>query len=509
VNGRASIVQGDALHLPFADGTVDLVVTSPPFFALRSYQAGPAEIGAEPTPAEFLAALWAATAEMKRVLKPQGSIWVTLGDMYHSSAGGDGNLAEWSAATTGNGSGADYRRQRTKATPGIPNKSLMGLPAAYALGCTGMLATLGGPDPGLNLILRRDQIWHKLNGLPESVTDRTRSAHEYWWHLVKSPRYYSALDELREPHLFPNQTRTSAKAAQAADEVRGTNGSQQTGLVTAAFNPLGKLPGSVWSIPSEPLRTPAYMLPTHPTDMNPGWLWDDPAAWKLLRAGLAPNQSSWPRDDTRGELRTAPAHYAAFPTEWPRRLILGWSPPGVCVECGQGRAPVVERARAHSRPVVDSTYGVANGRKANTGDRAALEATILGYACSCTPFTDHPGTGHVYDDQETAYHKHIAAGSYPARFGSDPANNLSARPKVGPWREYHLTGWTPPPTRPAIILDLFGGTGTTALVARALDRIGISLDLSADYCRLAGWRIRHHGGKATSRTNLERQGSLL
>ena len=44
------------------------------------------------------------------------------------------------------------------------------------------------------------------------------------------------------------------------------------------------------------------------------------------------------------------------------------------------------------------------------------------------------------------------------------------------------------PTRPAVVLDPFGGTGTTALVAKALGRHGISNDMSADYCRLAGWR---------------------
>jgi hypothetical protein len=58
-----------------------------------------------------------------------------------------------------------------------------------------------------------------------------------------------------------------------------------------------------------------------------------------------------------------------------------------------------------------------------------------------------------------------------------------------PMTEYHLDGWEPEPTRPAVILDPFGGTGTTAGVAHALGRHGISLDLSADYCRLAEWRI--------------------
>lgn len=67
------------------------------------------------------------------------------------------------------------------------------------------------------------------------------------------------------------------------------------------------------------------------------------------------------------------------------------------------------------------------------------------------------------------------------------------------------------PTRPAVVLDPFGGTGTVAMVARALGRTGISVDLSADYCRLAAWRIfkSGHAAKAIARTNRENQGRLF
>ena len=68
-----------------------------------------------------------------------------------------------------------------------------------------------------------------------------------------------------------------------------------------------------------------------------------------------------------------------------------------------------------------------------------------------------------------------------------------------------------PPTRPAVILDPFGGTGTTAGVARTLGRYGISNDLSADYNRLAIWRIWESGHftKTEQRTWADRQGALL
>ena len=135
-------------------------------------------------------------------------------------------------------------------------------------------------------------------------------------------------------------------------------------------------------------------------------------------------------------------HFAAFPTEWPKRLILGWSPSGVCTACGEGRRPVVDA-------VYDTQGRTTNGPKnearkeltghdsdqvamIRSGVRAVRSTTITGYVCAC------PDTSAT--------------------------------------------------TRPAVVLDPFGGTGTTALVAKALGRHGISIDLSADYCRLAEWR---------------------
>lgn len=55
---------------------------------------------------------------------------------------------------------------------------------------------------------------------------------------------------------------------------------------------------------------------------------------------------------------------------------------------------------------------------------------------------------------------------------------------------------TTAPTRPAVILDPFTGTGTVPAVAHALGRHGIGIDLSADYLRLADWRCNDPGLRA-------------
>ena len=92
MTGRAQVIRSDARRLPLADDSVDLICSSPPYFALRSYQDGgehyAGQIGSEPTPAEFVDALVEVTRECVRVLKPSGSLWINLGDKYAGSGGG-------------------------------------------------------------------------------------------------------------------------------------------------------------------------------------------------------------------------------------------------------------------------------------------------------------------------------------------------------------------------------------------------------------------------------------
>jgi DNA modification methylase len=359
--GPATIIRGDARALPLPDTSVDLVVTSPPYFALRSYQDGGAhydgQIGSEATPAEFVAALLDCTREMVRVLKPSGSIFVNLGDSYQ-------------------------------------NKCLLNIPARYAITCT----------DEMGLIERAEIIWRKPNGLPESVTDRVRRSHEQFFHFTKEPRYFAAVDEIREPHADDRPLNPSRNG-------RGDRGGDPRGMTKLASqnlgvlgNPLGKLPGSVREVPSAPLKVPAHL-------------------------GID--------------------HFAAFPPAWPAWTIRGWSPTGVCTACGEGRRPVADvpyERRQNDRPGARAERNADNNRNDGAlpyGSSALRLTTITGYACAC-PTSDAP-------------------------------------------------------TRPAVVLDPFGGTGTTAMAARALGRHGISVDLSNDYCRLARWRCGDRDELATVR----------
>lgn len=197
------------------------------------------------------------------------------------------------------------------------------------------------------------------------------------------------VDEIRTPASGYVRPNGAARATPAGVKPR---------TLADACNPLGALPGSVWEIPTEPLQVPDHL-------------------------GVD--------------------HFAAFPSELPRRIILGWSPSGICTACGEGRRPVIggERYVAGGRELAAEGLRSGEARQRRQGASSSLgkapALTITGEACACPDTTA--------------------------------------------------------PTRPAVVLDPFGGTGTTALVAAALGRHGITVDRSADYCRLAQWRTTDRG----------------
>ena len=102
---RLTLLHGDAANLTLDDDSVDLIVTSPPYFALRSYKDGgehyDGQVGDEATPAEFVASLIRCTREWVRVLKPSGSLWVNLGDKYAQRSGRLGVTRPETSATYG------------------------------------------------------------------------------------------------------------------------------------------------------------------------------------------------------------------------------------------------------------------------------------------------------------------------------------------------------------------------------------------------------------------------
>jgi DNA modification methylase len=143
------------------------------------------QIGIEETPQQYIDNLVKVFEEVRRVLKPDGTLWVNIGDSYARTGGAKTKSnSEIISSKTG---GA---RLRNKGIPpnGMKEKDLMGIPwtLAFALRDAGYY-------------LRQDIIWAKPAPLPESVTDRCTKSHEYIFHLSKSARYYFDADAIAEP----------------------------------------------------------------------------------------------------------------------------------------------------------------------------------------------------------------------------------------------------------------------------------------------------------------------
>jgi site-specific DNA-methyltransferase (adenine-specific) len=219
--GRQIIV-GDArqeLHrLP--DASVDMVLTSPPYYLLRDYHV-PDQLGLEPHVDEWVTNLHAVIRELHRVLLPTGSLWLNLADTY-----------------------ATHPRQ------GAPRKGLLLGPERLAL----TLIADGW-------LLRNKIVWAKANPMPSSVRDRLTTTWEALYLFTKQPRYFFDLDAVRVPHstsrhhgqLRPDFQRPPREVWRGpnGDDASGLDAMKARGIVG---HPLGKNPGDVWRLASSNYR---------------------------------------------------------------------------------------------------------------------------------------------------------------------------------------------------------------------------------------------------------------
>lgn len=170
------IITGDALEVlrGLPSESVHCCVTSPPFFRLRDYQAS-GQIGQEASPADFAEALSAVFAEVRRVLRPDGSCWLQIGDTYAAGGnGGGGNLVAKRRQWTGAHERKGWRRQ----SEGFKKKDITLSPfvVADALRADGWY-------------LRGTIIWNKVVATEPPRLDRPSTAHEYLFLLAKTEKY--------------------------------------------------------------------------------------------------------------------------------------------------------------------------------------------------------------------------------------------------------------------------------------------------------------------------------
>jgi site-specific DNA-methyltransferase (adenine-specific) len=201
------IVCGDAKDVlgTLPPGSVDLTVTSPPYFRHRDYGVT-GQIGREATVEEYVTNIRGVLVELLRVTAETGACFFVVGDTY----------------------------QKQKLVL-VPHRIAL---VADEVGWT----------------VRNDLIWSKLDPPPESPRNRWRSAHEHILFLTKRPgKYTFHADAIRVPYADATKKRWGngqVYGGPKSEERPNDKASRMRHGKTFKLNPKGCLPSDVWSLPA-------------------------------------------------------------------------------------------------------------------------------------------------------------------------------------------------------------------------------------------------------------------
>lgn len=434
-----------------ADGSVDLVASSPPFFALRSYLEDHSDSkhnemgGSELTPADYLDNLLEVTALWARVLAPHGSIAIELGDTYAGSggAGGDyneGGMRDGQAAFDGSAARGRRKdhvesgrlpRQRVKPKqasrtgavsadaappdrlrtrrqlPGFAQaKSMMLIPQLYAIALAyGINPLTGKKSPAGSWLVRNVIVWHRPNPAVGALGDKVRPSTSYIVVATKSDKRWYDLTAVRHPHS-EDLARFAGKS-DARDVARAAVGLSSGNGFTSG-NAAGAPPLDCWF-------------------------------------------DEWDGTDDTWTLTTTPsqlAHHAMWPAKLAERIVLMMCPPEVCTVCGEPRRRIEQQNHVRAkggysgrRRDASEPDGNARGIFDGSPTRTSSPITLGWTECSCEDIERLATPDEVDNGCELGV-------AYDSRY------------------------------RPGLVLDPFCGTGTTLCVAElhGRDSIGIDLD---------------------------------
>jgi DNA modification methylase len=311
--------------------SVDMCMTSPPYWGHREYDTK--GIGQEANYPAYIASLTTILAEVRRVLKPEGSLWLNLGDTYR-------------------------------------DKSLIGIPWRVAL----TLIDEAG------WLLRNDVIWNKIKGAPDNSKDKLRNIHEFVFHFVKQRTYYYDADAVRSK---PGSSSIVNGSVVSATGVSGVRYKRQIELSTS-LTPTEKLASlralnevledvragrisdfrmviknqqrtthsdsiKVSGRAKELLTKGFYFLKYHPNGSKPSDVWD-----------IVPEDSQ-----KRG------AHFASYPMDLCRIPVLATCPPnGTVLDpfCGTGTTLMAALALGRSGIGIDVSRTYTDMTKARLND---------------------------------------------------------------------------------------------------------------------------------------------
>lgn len=401
----ARYILGDtrAVTATIPDDSIDLVLCSPPFLALRSYL--PAdhplkdlEIGSEPDPATFLDVLLSLTAEWGRVLAPHGSICVELGDTYSGSGGGGGDylpggMREGQQQFAGSAasmreSNAAHWRQKATARDGWPlAKSLCGIPHLYHLSLAyGRNLLTGEPSPAGRWRIRNVVAWCRPNPPVGALGDKFRPATSYLTIATRSPRRYFDLDAVRTPPKPGQRTDWTYRQGDAIASTAPGNAPRKRGG-TIADNPAGAPPLDYWVIPTQPYSG---------------------------------------------------SHYAAYPPALCERPIDAMVPQRVCTICGEPSRRIIKTEQVNTGRTTNGPKSIEKNRVESPGytSRTVSKHTTTGWTdCGCPGGADRWRAGVILDPfagSGTTLMVATGHGRDAIGIDIDPRNAALALDRVGP-----------------------------------------------------------------------------
>jgi DNA modification methylase len=473
--GMATWYTGDTREVlrTLPDNSVDLVMTSPPFLALRSYL--PAdhpdkglEIGSEGTPGAFMDVLLDVTEELARVLAPHGSLVVELGDTYASSGSNESGFhrgfeaEEWAGHKPGKrGEGAAAGKRDGNGWPLA--KSLCMIPSSYAWA----LAYGRNPWTGRETDpwrVRNLIAWCRPNPPVGALGDKFRPGTSYLTVACKSGSRYFDLDAVRE---FNNPQRMAEPSGGRPHMPTGI-GNQSAGSNGGEWNPAGAPPLDWWEIPTQPYAGSHYA--TFPTALCVRPI-KAMCPQKVCRVCGEPSRRITSVQPLADSQRALAAHIEE------RRTAAGLS-----------RADLIPMLLPHYKNADSVTAQVSNWERAKNvpaprdwellkdalgvsggfdpyiyGDRSWTESTV-----EYEHVSDHP-SGWTQNAEGAVYQR------LPARKDRIPPQE---------WSDCGHNDW-----RNGVVLDPFAGSGTTLEVATGHGRDAIGVDLDPRNLDLARQRI--------------------
>ena len=447
----ARYIVGDSLAVlrSLPDASVDLALTSPPFLGLRSYLPADhpdqaAEMGSEATPGEFIDALLDIVEECRRVLAPHGSLVFELGDTYAGSGGAGGDygadgLREGQEKFVGSGRKARRVNGDYPNRDDHPRPNRNGRRSRPEDEAAGILAPHKRPGPE-----GRDSI----DG----------------WPLDKSLCFAPELLRIAMVYGFNPLTGRETPRWRARNVVRWCRPNPPVGALADKVRPatsdlIVACVGRKRYFDLDAVRTAPQVVVGRNVVGNNTKGSDDQSFRFSERvdsnpAGAPPLDHWWFDEDTFSQdawlISTEPykgSHYATWPTDLLVRPIEAMCPRRVCTTCGAPSERIVSIDHAPNR--------TTNGPQSI--ERKHLDGGSAGYAVRADRIAETTGwtdCGH------------------------------------GTWRN-------------GLVLDPFGGSGTTAVVALGHGRDALLVDLDERNADLARERVgmwltvEHHNAAET------------